>query len=257
MPGDPAACAAVRPVLLGRHLRARPPGVADGRRPGCRAHFARPRPSCTRWPPKCPGRVDRGGRGNLAGVSSRPVVLFSGNAPRSRLTIVAHPGASVFASTPSAQAPKAARPFEWFDSQMRLCAPDGTVVARDRYRLCGALMVDRIPGVTGTFQCMVLSLRSPARCRPGTSPRRSGTGFRGWEMRTSAPARCRAGAARGCTSSRTMPAAARGAAPRMVCCPHRPARHAACTETRSRTHRGPGPRYRRRGYPWTAILQTT
>jgi urease accessory protein len=94
--------------------------------------------------------------GTLLEYLPDPVVLFSGARLRSRLTIVAHRGASVFASDAIvAHDPKGeARTFEWFDSQMRLCAPDGTVVARDRYRLCGALMADRVPGVTGAFQCM-------------------------------------------------------------------------------------------------------
>jgi urease accessory protein len=108
------------------------------------------------------------GPGTLLEYLPDPLVLFSGSRLTSRLTIVAHPDASVFAS--DAIVPHdpqgRARPFDWFDSRMELRTPDGSVVARDRYRLSGALMSQGVPGVTGNFRCLgsfvALTSRMPA-----------------------------------------------------------------------------------------------
>jgi urease accessory protein len=94
--------------------------------------------------------------GTLIEYLPDPLVLFSGARLTTRLTIVAHPGANVLAC--DAIVPHdphgGERPFDWIDGRMNLLAPDGTPLARDRYRLDGALMARAVPGITGQFRCM-------------------------------------------------------------------------------------------------------
>ena len=85
-----------------------------------------------------------------------PLVLFPGARLRSRVTIVVHPGASVFACDAIVpHDPQGdGQSFDWIDSRVDLLAPDGTALARDRYRLSGAALHAAIPGVTGEFRCL-------------------------------------------------------------------------------------------------------
>jgi urease accessory protein len=43
--------------------------------------------------------------------------------------------------------------FDWIASDLRVQAPDGSMLARDRYRLEGGVLARRTPGVTGPFKC--------------------------------------------------------------------------------------------------------
>jgi urease accessory protein len=94
--------------------------------------------------------------GTLVEYLPDPMVLFSGARLTSRLTIVAHPDASVFACDAIVpHDPRGGeRPFDWIDSRLNLLAPDGTPLARDRYRLAGESMTRAMPGVTGDFRCV-------------------------------------------------------------------------------------------------------
>jgi urease accessory protein len=43
--------------------------------------------------------------------------------------------------------------FDWIASELRVQAPDGSTLARDRYRLEGGVLARRMPGVTGSYKC--------------------------------------------------------------------------------------------------------
>jgi len=43
--------------------------------------------------------------------------------------------------------------FDWLASDLRIQAADGSMLARDRYRLEGGVQARRMPGVTGAFNC--------------------------------------------------------------------------------------------------------
>jgi urease accessory protein len=99
-----------------------------------------------------------------------PLVLFSGARLTSRVSIVAHPAATVLAC--DAIVPHdphgGTRPFGWIDSRLALLAPDGTPLARDRCRLTGALLAHAVPGITGGYRC-VGSFLAATRRVPGAT----------------------------------------------------------------------------------------
>jgi urease accessory protein len=96
------------------------------------------------------------GEGALLEYLPDPLVLFSSARLTSRVTIRAHASASVLAC--DAIVPHdpqgGERPFGWIDSRLALLAPDGTPLARDRYRLTGELLARAVPGITGAHRCM-------------------------------------------------------------------------------------------------------
>lgn len=96
------------------------------------------------------------GAGALLEFLPDPLVLFSGARLRSRVTVVAHRDATVFAC--DAIVPHdpqgGERPFGWIDSRLDLVTPEGVPLARDRYRLTGEVLAQRVPGVTGAYRCM-------------------------------------------------------------------------------------------------------
>jgi urease accessory protein len=84
-----------------------------------------------------------------------PLILFRAARLESRLTIRAHESATVLACEGLvAHDPQGAgEPFDWFDAQLRIEDPSGSLLARDRYRLGGEMLRRGLPGVTGALRC--------------------------------------------------------------------------------------------------------
>lgn len=82
------------------------------------------------------------------------LILFRGARLFNELTLRVHPQAVVMAwdaivpHDPSGNGGT----FDWIASDLRVQTPDGTTLARDRYRLEGGVLSRRTPGVTGLFE---------------------------------------------------------------------------------------------------------
>lgn len=84
-----------------------------------------------------------------------PMILLPAARLATGVRVRADPGATVLvwdAVVPHDHTGSGAR-FDWIDASLRIEAPDGRLRARDRYRLHGAVLGRRIPGVTGACAC--------------------------------------------------------------------------------------------------------
>jgi urease accessory protein len=93
--------------------------------------------------------------GSLLEYLPDSLILFRGARLVNELTLRVHPQAVVMAwdaivpHDPSG----GGGTFDWIASDMRVEDAGGVTLARDRYRLDGAVLARRVPGVTGPFQC--------------------------------------------------------------------------------------------------------
>ena len=97
-----------------------------------------------------------------------PLILFRDARLHSSLRIRLHQDATVLACDsivphdPSGEGGT----FDWIAAELRVEDPDGTLLARDRYRLRGNTLSRNVPGITGSWHCqggfVVLSRRLPA-----------------------------------------------------------------------------------------------
>jgi len=97
-----------------------------------------------------------------------PLILFRDARLHSSLRIRLHQDATVLACDsivphdPSGEGGT----FDWIAAELRVEDPDGTLLARDRYRLRGNTLSRNVPGITGSWPCqggfVVLSRRVPA-----------------------------------------------------------------------------------------------
>jgi urease accessory protein len=84
-----------------------------------------------------------------------PMILFPGARLHNRIEVHAHPQGSVLcwdalvSHDPRGQG----RPFDWLYSELVVRDPDGSELARDRYRLSGETLAKGLPGITGGYQC--------------------------------------------------------------------------------------------------------
>jgi urease accessory protein len=90
---------------------------------------------------------------SLAEYLPEPLILFPRSRLRSSLCVSAHEGSSVIAGESFLlhDFSGADGVFDWFESEMQIQRPEGTVLARDRFRLSGDLFRERRPGVNGEF----------------------------------------------------------------------------------------------------------
>jgi urease accessory protein len=91
--------------------------------------------------------------GSLAEYLPEPLILFPQSRLRSSLRVSAHEGSSVIAGESFLLHDYSGRDrvFDWFESELRIERPGGTVVAQDRFHLDGDLFKRRLPGVNGEF----------------------------------------------------------------------------------------------------------
>jgi urease accessory protein len=82
-----------------------------------------------------------------------PLILFPQSRLRSSLYVSAYESSSVIAGESFLlhDYSGADGVFDWFESEMQIQRPDGTALARDRFRLTGSLFRERWPGVNGEF----------------------------------------------------------------------------------------------------------
>ena len=94
-------------------------------------------------------------RGTLLEYLPDSLILFRGARLFSELTLRVHPQAVVMAR--DAIVPHdptgGEGTFDWIASDLRVEAPDGSLLARDRYRLEGSVLSRCAPGVTGPYKC--------------------------------------------------------------------------------------------------------
>ena len=90
---------------------------------------------------------------SLAEYLPEPLILFPRSRLRSTLYVSAHESSSVIAGESFLlhDYSGADGVFDWFESEMQIQRPDGTALARDRFRLTGDLLRERWPGVNGEF----------------------------------------------------------------------------------------------------------
>lgn len=91
--------------------------------------------------------------GSLAEYLPEPLILFPEARLRSSLHVVAHGGSAVIAGESFLLHDYRGEDgvFDWFESELQIQRPGGTVLARDRFRLSGNLFRERWPGVNGEF----------------------------------------------------------------------------------------------------------
>ena len=93
--------------------------------------------------------------GSLLEYLPDSLILFRGARLVNELTLRVHPRAVAMAwdaivpHDPSG----GGGTFDWIASELCVQAPDGSTLARDRYRLEGGTLAGRIPGVTGSHKC--------------------------------------------------------------------------------------------------------
>ncbi len=93
-------------------------------------------------------------QGSLLEYLPDSLILFRGARLLSELTLRVHPQAVVMAwdaivpHDPSGSGGN----FDWIASDLRVQAPDGSTLARDRYRLDGGVLSRGTPGVTGPYK---------------------------------------------------------------------------------------------------------
>jgi urease accessory protein len=91
--------------------------------------------------------------GSIAEYLPEPLILFPRSQLRSALYISAHEGSSVLAGESFLRHDYSGADgmFDWFESELQIQRPDGTTLARDRFRLTGDHFRERRPGVNGEF----------------------------------------------------------------------------------------------------------
>ena len=185
----------------------------------------RPRRSCTAWTAAKPQEVVlEADAGAFLEYLPDPLILFPRRALRSRLRCgcIRRPWSWRWdAIVPHDPQRAASGTFDWIASELRVEAPDGSLLARDRYRLSRDMLSRCLPGVTGPFTCQGAFVvvqrhdRRSARCRRRCAlpyPRRRRSYAGGIEP----PRRMRRS---GCACWRRMPSCvARRAAAGMVFC---------------------------------------
>jgi urease accessory protein len=94
-------------------------------------------------------------RGTLLEYFPDSLILFRGARLFSELTLRVHPQAVVMARDAIVPHDPTGGDgvFDWIASDLRVETPDGSLLARDRYRLEGSVLAGRVPGVTGPFKC--------------------------------------------------------------------------------------------------------
>jgi urease accessory protein len=93
------------------------------------------------------------GAASLVEYLPDPLILFPRSCLRSSQHISAHESSAVIAGESFLlhDYSGADGVFDWFESEMQVQRPDGTVLARDRFRLTGSMFRERLPGVNGEF----------------------------------------------------------------------------------------------------------
>jgi urease accessory protein len=93
------------------------------------------------------------GAASLVEYLPDPLILFPRSRLRSSYYVSAHESSSVIAGESFLlhDYSGADGVFDWFESEMQIQRPGGTVLARDRFRLTGSVFRERWPGVNGEF----------------------------------------------------------------------------------------------------------
>lgn len=95
------------------------------------------------------------GRGALVEYFPDSLILFRGARLVNELTLKVHPEAVVMARDAIVPHDPSGGDgvFDWIASDLSVQGFDGSILARDRYRLEGSVLSRRTPGVTGSFKC--------------------------------------------------------------------------------------------------------
>jgi len=82
-----------------------------------------------------------------------PLILFPGSKLRSVTHVTAHEGAQVISAESFLLHDYTGGEgvFDWFEGELRVIRPDGTLVALDRFRFRGSVLQKRLPGVNSEF----------------------------------------------------------------------------------------------------------